>query len=280
MTPAATRIHVLLAREAPVGVIIRRGPHRQAHLLLWDTRTDAVTPGQWLKQRVYSLRCDLSPDGKRLSYFVLDGQHGTPTGGTYTAVSRPPYFTALALWPKGDTWHGGGLFVNDHTLWLNGPHREPIVGPPQRLRVTQFCPHAEETGTEDLGIYGPRLKRDGWVPQEPQEVDGVWSRTWVKQQRRLELRKRTYATLREDVAKGRGVYFDEHELFDGTSGSVLPLAGAEWADFDQAGRLVYAANGQLRAGDVVGGRVVERVIADLNGMTFQAVPPPTWALRW
>ena len=38
---------VLLARQAPVGVVIRRGPSKWWHLTLWDTRHDRFTSGQW-----------------------------------------------------------------------------------------------------------------------------------------------------------------------------------------------------------------------------------------
>ena len=35
---------------------------------------------------------------------------------TFTAVSRPPYLTALAMWPEGSTWGGGGRFIDNRTL--------------------------------------------------------------------------------------------------------------------------------------------------------------------
>ena len=31
------------------------------------------------------------------------------------AEVSPPYFTALALWSKGQSWDGGGLFKDDKT---------------------------------------------------------------------------------------------------------------------------------------------------------------------
>jgi hypothetical protein len=83
----------LLAREAAVGLVIRRGPSKQTRLILWDTAADQFTPGQCLKRHVYEEQCDLSPDGTKLVYFTLDGHFDGPTRGTYTAVSRTPYFT-------------------------------------------------------------------------------------------------------------------------------------------------------------------------------------------
>jgi hypothetical protein len=37
---------------------------------------------------------------------------------TYTAISRSPYFTALAYWETVSPWTGGGFFVEDKTVVL------------------------------------------------------------------------------------------------------------------------------------------------------------------
>jgi hypothetical protein len=122
-TPASCRLSVLLAPAARIGVILRRGPTKWVQLVTWDTAADTFQPGQWFHGRVYARRCDLSPDGSLFLYFAskFDGRTTTDREYTYawTAVSKPPYFTALALWPKGDCWHGGGLFASDRHVWLN-----------------------------------------------------------------------------------------------------------------------------------------------------------------
>lgn len=71
--------------------------------------------GQWFKGRIYERRCDLSPSGEKLIYFAA--KYRSPLY-TWTAVSRPPFLTALLLWPKGDAWGGGGLFNNERTIGL------------------------------------------------------------------------------------------------------------------------------------------------------------------
>ena len=115
---STTRLFALIARRAEVGIIFRRGPSKQVLLVRWDLATDSFEAGQWLKGRVYERRCDLSPNGDRLIYFAAS--YGGPLR-TWTAVSRPPYFTALALWPKGDAWGGGGLFQDENKILLNHP---------------------------------------------------------------------------------------------------------------------------------------------------------------
>src|SRR4051794_10940713 len=94
------RIHVLLARNAPLGVVIRRGPSNQVCSLLWDRRSDQFQVGQWLKGRIYERRSDLSPDGKHLIYFAMNGRWTSEAKGAWTAISKAPYLKALALFPK------------------------------------------------------------------------------------------------------------------------------------------------------------------------------------
>lgn len=153
---------------------------------------------------MYPRRCDWSPNGELLVYFcakwskrrieeaeqMLDKpKAGSPiyelrillkrrpklrTEYTYawTAVSRPPYLTALALWPKGDCWHGGGLFKSNRLLWLN---HKPLVALPHKdhqptgLRV-ESNPNA---CGEDDPIYSMRLERDGWKKRQEMKYEYV-----------------------------------------------------------------------------------------------------------
>lgn len=116
MPEPSCRLYVVLARRAPIGVIFRRGPTRHVRLIRWNLEDDSPESGQWLRGRVYERRCDLSPRGDMLIYFAAKHR---PPFDTWTAVSRPPWFTALALWPKGDCWGGGGLFKNGRLILLN-----------------------------------------------------------------------------------------------------------------------------------------------------------------
>ena len=116
---APCRLFGYLAREAPVGVVLRRGPSDWARLSLWHTDGDVFEHGQWLKGRVYERRSDLSADGSLFVAFVR-GSSGpsAESRDTWLAVSRPPWFTALALWFVGGTYHTGGFFPERQALWL------------------------------------------------------------------------------------------------------------------------------------------------------------------
>ena len=51
------------------------------------------------------------------------GQRGypQPLTGTWTAVSTPPYFSALAIWPAFGHWTGGGVFLSERDLCIHEP---------------------------------------------------------------------------------------------------------------------------------------------------------------
>jgi len=64
------RLHAILARRGAYAVVFRRGPSDKVAVVGWDRSNDTFTLGQWLRGRIYPLRCDLSPSGKHLIYFA------------------------------------------------------------------------------------------------------------------------------------------------------------------------------------------------------------------
>jgi hypothetical protein len=58
---------------------------------------------------------------------LLDQSHPNAPLTTWTAISRPPYFTALALWASFGTWTGGGGFASDGALVLRDWSEAPTV---------------------------------------------------------------------------------------------------------------------------------------------------------
>src|SRR5215471_13433178 len=111
---AYCRLFVILAREAHKAIIFRRGPSNWVRLIVWNTDNDTFEYGQWFKGRVYEEKCDLSPNGTKLIYFAAKHYKRFDLKAEYknywTAISKPPYFTALAMWPEITTYGGGGLF--------------------------------------------------------------------------------------------------------------------------------------------------------------------------
>lgn len=141
-------LFVIPARDEPVAVILRRGPSRWYHAILWDTRRDGFTHGAWFKGRIYEDKCDLSPDGRLFIYFAHQGSRGgTQFTHAWTAISRPPWLHALVLWPQGTTYGGGGRFTGPRTVWgvsPDGTHPDfPL--PANRLRLADAPPLPRET---------------------------------------------------------------------------------------------------------------------------------------
>lgn len=151
-TRAPCRLFVITARSAPLAVILRRGPSDWYHLILWNTRTDAFTNGAWIRGRIYEEKCDLSSDGKLFLYFILQGnRHRTSYTHAWTAVSRPPWSTALALWPQGTTYGGGGRFTGDRSLTVRtyDPPQAHPDHPPRGLKVRSGNPDCRVSASID-----------------------------------------------------------------------------------------------------------------------------------
>ncbi len=282
------RLLVLFARRTSRAVIFRRGPSKWTQLILWDTKTDEFAYGQWFKGRIYVRRCDLSPDGTKLVYFVSKINQRTLSDPTYTyawtAVSKPPYLTALALWPKGDCWHGGGLFLDDTTLLLNHRPERALPHPhhcPQGLTI-QPNPNAQG---EDDPLYSDRLTRDGWCVQQAWQVSYTgYPGFFVTYQ--PEIRTRRHPTNKYCIHLTRTLNnLHYHEAFSVTTPTgqrVVDTEQVTWADWDQRGRLILLQDGKLLIGseDIAGQSFHVRELADFNAQTPAAVTAPAWATRW
>jgi hypothetical protein len=279
--PAATgdprppaRIHILLARTAPVGVVLRRGPSKFFCAMGWNRLDDSFMAGQWFKGRVYERRSDLSPDGQSLLYFAMEGKPQPGSQGAWTAISRAPYFKPVAQWTKPDCWNGGGLFIDNNTYWLNEGTGHKPVRLPQKLQKAAHYPEENTYGNECPGVYYLRLKRDGWtfVEQrtegESHQID-VFDKPlragWV-------LRKLAHTTAGQAI--GKKAYYDEHELVQTATGRTVAYHGWEWADIDRA-RLVWCEAGKLLAGRVTDeGLCEQRDLHDFNPMAYAPLPVP------
>jgi len=113
----------------------------------------------------------VSPDGKYFVYYVW--KHSDVLRN-WTAISKPPYWTAVALWPHGQ-WalHGGGKFLSNKKVeivrngsWVTaGSDPEPLKLPPRSVRVIDI--HNRYTS--------PPSYSDGEV-----EIPGILGAQWIK----------------------------------------------------------------------------------------------------
>jgi hypothetical protein len=269
------RLHVLLARDAPIGVVLRRGPSKQACAILWNRDDDSFRTGQWIKGRIYERRADLSPDGRLMIYFAMNGRWSSETGGSWTAISQPPWLKAIALYAKGDCWEGGGLFLDRRRYWLNDRYFNPTKTRLQSSLVTRDEAYSppQQFGAECTSVYYPRLLRDGWTLVERRKF-AQWDEIAVFDKPLAKgwwLRKLAHEQI--GAPPGRGCYWDEHELH-GPDG-VIAQPDWEWADLDGSD-LVWTQRGRLHRArfDARGMRGEGRVLHDFNAMTFEPVAAP------
>lgn len=110
------RLYVVWRPDAPSAVVLRQGPTRTFCSIGWTLAKDKFVVGQWVKHKLYPERSDISPDGKHLLYFALNGDWKGETKGSWTGLSRAPYLKCVKMWPQGDTWGGGGLLNKDLTV--------------------------------------------------------------------------------------------------------------------------------------------------------------------
>ncbi len=273
------RLAVFLARDAPVGVILRRGPTAWAGLSRWDRRTDRVEHGQWFHGRVYERRCDLSPDGALFIYIAAKPggpPHRDPSiGEAWTAISRPPYFTALTLWPNLGTWYGGGCFETDRRLLLDVTcSAEPHPDFPA-LRGMRFG-HVGAASAP----WEQRALRGGWILVErgfePRSHRRVGEReVWRRPHPTLDA---TLFRQVEDVDFQRygGMYADTSWIEAGDE--LVAMDGVGWADWDGE-RLVFARDGRLHAARLAGAALDEILLYDFNPLEPREITAPAWAAR-
>ena len=279
------RLYAILARAAPVAVIFRRGPSKRVQIIHWDTDTDTFTPGQWFHGRIYERRNDLSSNGQLLIYrtekaSVRNRQEGYSS--SWTAISKPPYLTALALWPCHSAI-GGGLFFSDEKVWLNHfgnpiPHRDHLP----------FGVYVYTSGQDisELALLNRRLERDGWRHAQEWQGELVGKITggshYVNHAPGIHEKRhpRQDATLVMTTTLNGFAEKYRYSVRQG-DGKILYLNSAEWADWDKRGRLVLAQDGKISAQDAGAvGQESPTELIDLNGNQPEPMTAPEWAKTW
>jgi hypothetical protein len=272
VTGAPCRLFVYLARRAPLAVVLRRGPTDWARLSVWHTDTDRFEHGQWIKGRVYERRSDLSADGLLFAAFVRQsGPRNIIAGAdSWIALSRPPYFTASAVWFVGGTYHTGAFFPDDEALWLG--FREdtpPDVGAlpsPLRIQRPRGIPYIDGTAEwTERTVHFNRLLRDGWQLLDREAHASTWERRHPSASTSL-----TMMQTFEDYSRFGGPYAASY-VMTASDGQSQDIGEASWADWDHRGRLIVARDGRLcewRIGEGL------RIIEDFNPHVPDPQPAP------
>ncbi len=273
-----TKLYCILARDAEIGVIFRRGPSRHVRLINWNLTKNTFEPGQWFKGRIYAQKSDLSPNGTKLVYFAAKHKGPLPS---WIAVSNPPFLTALVLWRAMGTWNDLSLFETNNLLALATYRPDSSLEPetgfeiPSALQVK----HKPWPGYFHLLPDHDRLIRDGWVVHEGDPI----YRQNSKSQRVVYIKPilggLTMVSLAMTANHRGAVVYKIHGR-----GECLLNLEADWAEV-RGGRVLFSQGGKLlsmnvskskRGFDI--GTPVE--LADFSGMIFEAVEAPSWATKW
>lgn len=253
----AARIWVLLASEASLAVIFRRGPSKWTRLYLWNTQTDEFTVGSWFSGQLYADFSDLSPDGEHLIYFARNesparqqaarNKFGVDHFETWTALCKPPWVKAIGLWSVSGGMTGGGTFSGNRKVWLNnsGSKDNALIKAGGFTVMYQDNPNRPQ----QVPTLLTSMQRTGWRGIQPSlyaHVNSMLPLTIHKQTLELRLSESNFKVTKE--------YLWHRPQ------PALGRVGADWADVDQQGRLVYARAGKMYALT----KGVEVELADLN----------------
>jgi len=275
------RIFCIPALKATIAAVIRRGPSAWFQLGKWDIERARYEPGGWLKASLYPQRCDLSPDGRWFCYVTLKGSARWKVGSAYVAVSRLPWFTALAAWSTDGTWTRGVHFVEGTGIWQVS---EPDEGSVAACR-----------GTFGIAVSPATTfaveRRRGWVEapgSPPKAHDDIWDLRRAGDLRMEKARPGSAGAVRlrvhgEFAAFRSGPSGRAGQACYGLveDGRVTPLEDAQWADWYSDGRLLVATtDGKLQIREY--SRRAWRVgwEFDLRPFSPDPSPPPRDALRW
>ena len=254
--PVAARLHLLRAHEAPVIVVIRRGPSKLFHIIKWNTKSDELEYGSWFSGKLYPMRCDVSFDGKWMVYEAL----GARTEWWNGCCVLPFLKTYL----EGDN-SGGGYWKDAQTLmlrgWVNTRGQVPFETRELELETWKLT-----------DLHSLKMERDGWkrntvsrssvqkieVGGNKTRVGGNEDWNWQFNGEGPTLQCFNRGSLNNDL--GFKFRLPEHpELLD---------ENVQWATFDARGHLVVARAGWIERyspANVKSGRPGFRL--DLNGLT-------------
>src|SRR2546426_7651719 len=110
MKSEPARIHLIPAKNAPLTLVLRRKPSRVFNVFLWNTDSNQLQCGSRFKGKLYVEDCDLSYDGKWMTYEAIGDN-----GNSWSGLCQPPYLRTLAEGNHGPGI-GGGVWVSENEL--------------------------------------------------------------------------------------------------------------------------------------------------------------------
>lgn len=247
----SVRIRMAFAPNGKQSVILREGPSRRTRMLVWDTGNDQLTPGQWIHSKVRHFA--INSDGSLILCFV-QSYRKKHNYGTWVALSKPPWFSALAVWQIGDSWGGACRFVTDRKIFV-------------------------EQGTNPIQFSGSLAKGMEWTSDRslrPPEDSWGWQRDALNHSLFIK-RSETHALELH--------YSDfKYQLYSPMGRDITPIetpSHIDFADMDNQGRVVFTdKKGIIYRVTRKKEDIVVHQVFDLADMTPEPIKAPVAALRW
>ncbi|MCC6547519.1 hypothetical protein IT570_10165 [Candidatus Sumerlaeota bacterium] len=265
MRAPSTTLYIHPASHSPLALVIRRGPSKWWHFLLWDRDTGIITPGSWFNGMIYPHRCDLSPRG---NWMLLLAGNATNDPCAWTAVCQPPNVKAICFFPQSHAKNGGGFFdARQPIVWLNRMENT--------AEQEDFSKHGFEIGYQEknqppYGSFSDRLERDGWKHHgaAKKQADESVQMPWVKKSplKNYELLMEVDACVAptemdEQCAGGERVRYFVRSV---GSKDQVPVKDVQWANWNKRGELCMASDGCLYHARVEHMNEHRRLVVDLN----------------
>jgi hypothetical protein len=243
MTPAAPKIHVLLASEAPVGVVLYQRSLLTTYCLCLDYAQkgrdfrDHLTKGSRFRGRLFPQRCDLSPDGRLMIYFALQGKETEDRSKleTWTGICAPPWLKDHLVYPNGTLQGGGGRFLRNHRLFIDNPRPSDADDKYYRFQDYEII-HRPGLLTPTEKLLVQECDYPAAIVRMPRPVDGPGTQ-------RLTLVRTLKPSHLDDY--GRFDFWLESAV-DGQIDVGKELVSESWAGWDRFGRLLAAAGRRLK----------------------------------
>lgn len=203
--------------------------------------------------KFYPDRCDLSPDGTYFLYFVMGKSQRQYDKKLYcwTGICKPPEVTADILFAHGDTWGGGGKFLDDRTIFIS-PGMYPDFDLTRKYQFDKYEIIFDQN-IEDGGWTSGK----GWKLSETQidpkfgdkyPVPKSWIKTTGKVTLIKELNYNSYLKSKNGQTVGsydlHSYRIQEHNneiKYSLNDGEKICL----WADIDNYGRFIVARESEV-----------------------------------
>ncbi len=289
VTSHTTRLFAYVARDVRTAVVVRRGPSKQVRMILWDLATDTFTRGQWLSGRLYNDKCGISPNGRLFIYFTAKFKTKL---GTFTAVCRPPNFTALALWPDGSSYGGGGFFESNRKVVLNYARVIDEINEnasvPDDFEVTHLGDFRTRHGElSTCAHHGWTCCQRGKEGEPTEKMRYVFAEPWIFRKpcpRRHTLMLEQHWLGMFEVNGPSSVYaFRLIETAKHGAQTVEDLGRLDWAGWDHDGSLLFSRDGAMFRRDLsrpLKHASVPTKLEDFSDDTFESILPTDDAKRW